>query len=257
MNMTLHDWIYSEYPANAAINGRYGPLHIGVMLLCVGLILIIACLRNKSDKVRYRTLLILAASIAVLEIARRVINLSRGVDSLSGLAYILLPRPWCAISCWVTMAAVATRKKLLYNFSAMISLLCALVFFAYPSVGFNHRVILFENFYSIATHSLLLITSVSMMTLGFTDFRYEKQQIKKTAAMLACVYGYAAAEILLKIEPDPLYFMPGNEVQAFLGVGYGPFLVIYVVFLAFYFSVFYLVQRGLDSRRKAQPIFTR
>lgn len=256
MGMTLHDWIYSVYPANAAINGRYGPLHIGVMLLCVGLILAIACLRNKSDRVRYRTLLILAASIAVLEITRRVINLSKGYTDLLSLARVLLPRPWCAISCWMTMAAVATRKRLLYNFSAMISLLCALVFFAYPSVGFNHRVILFENFYSITTHSLLLVTSISMMTLGFTDFRMDKQEIKKTAAMLACVYGYAAAEILLKIEPDPLYFMPGNEVQAFLGVGYAPFLVIYAAFLAFYFSVFYLAQKGLDSHRKAQPAYT-
>lgn len=250
--MTFHDWLFSIYPPDAVINGRWGTLHICVILLCIAIIGLIALLRNKDEAVRTRVVQFLAIAIAILELTRRVINLSKGGPyDLESLLYILLPRPWCAISCWLTMVTALTRKKILYNFSAMNNLLCALVFFAYPSVGFNHSVILFENFYSIATHSLLLISSVSMMTLKLTDFRYEKQELVKTGALLCGVFGYASALILLKIEKDPLYFMPGNEVQAFLGVEYPVFLIIYTVFLFVYFNTFYLVQnRHLPVRKK-------
>lgn len=249
--MSLHDWIYSVYPPDAAIDGRWGLLHISVLLLCILAVVMISLLRTRDEVSRKKVIRLLAAAIAILELSRRIINLSRGepLDAAS-LAYILLPRPWCAISCWMTMAAVLTDRKRLYNFSAMISLLCALVFFAYPGVGFNHKVILFENFYSIATHSLLLVTSISMMTLGLTDFRHEKQELSKMAGLLAGVYLYAAALILLNIEADPLYFMPGNDVQSFLGVKYPVFLLIYVGFLAVYFSAFYLISHRLRSRQQ-------
>lgn len=251
--MTFYDWIYSNYPADAVINGRWGTLHICVVLLCITAIILISLLRSKSETVRTRTIQVLALAIFVLEVARRVINLSRGEPAdLHSFLYLMLPRPWCAISCWFTMATALTRKKILYNFSAMNNLLCALVFFAYPSVGFNHRVILFENFYSIATHSLLLVSSVSMMTLKLTDFRYEKHELIKTGALLCSVFGYAAVLILANIEKDPLYFMPGNDVQAFLGVNYSTFLVIYSVFLCVYFNAFYLVQNmHLPAEKKS------
>ena len=256
--MTFYDWIYSIYPENSVINGRWGTLHICVVLICIVTIFLIALLRKKDETVRTRAIQLLALAIFVLEITRRVINLSRGnTTDLIGYLYLLLPRPWCAISCWMTMVTALTRKKVLYNFSAMNNLLCALVFFAYPSVGFNHNVILFENFYSITTHSLLLISSVSMMTLGLTDFRLKIRELVTVAALLCGVFGYATALILLKIEKDPLYFMHGNDVQAFLGTDYATFLVIYVGFLLFYFSVFYLVQNWRQLfRKKAAPEHT-
>lgn len=255
--MTFHDWIYSNYPADAAIDGRYGALHIGVMIACVAMIILIAFLRRRDEKIKQGVLTALAVAIAVLEIARRVINLCRGLPTeWDSWAYLLIPRPWCAISCWLTMYTVLFGKKTwLYNFSAMNSLLCALVFFAYPSVGFNQRVILFENVYSIATHSLLLISAISMITLGFADFRLKASEIFSCAGLLAGVFLYATAEILLGIERDPLYFMPGNDVQAFLGVNYPAFLVIYVGFLAVYFSAFYLVRHLVTGRKKkASPV---
>lgn len=253
--MTFHDWIFSIYPPNAAINGRYGALHITTIILCVCAIALIACLRNRNEKSRSRIIQLLAAGIFVLEVARRIINLSRGeISDLSGMAYVLIPRPWCAISCWLTMYTALRRKTWLYNFSAMNSLLCALVFFAYPSVGFNHNVILFENFYSIATHSLLLVCSVSMMTLGLTNFRYDSREVRNCLVLLAGVFLYAAAEILLGIEPDPLYFMPGSEVQDFLGVSYPVFLVIYVTFLSLYFNAFYLLQKHLPHLKKSPVV---
>lgn len=246
--MTLHDWIYSVYPADAVINGRWGALHISVILLCVALIAVVSRLRHKDENLRTRVIQVLAICIFALEAARRVINLSRGVADPLALARVLLPRPWCAISCWMVIGAAFVKKKTFYSFTAMNALLNALVFFAYPNVGFNHRVILFENFYSIATHALLLISSVSMITLGLTDYRMEKKQMLTMGAMLAGVYAYATVEILLGIEPDPLMFLPGSEVQDFLGVGYAPFLLIYISFLCVYFGSFFLVQKWLGAR---------
>lgn len=246
--MSLHDWLYSVYPANAAINGRWGPLHITVIAVCAVLMIGIACLRRKDETIRTRVIQFLAILIMILELARRAINLSKGYSGVLELARILLPRPWCAISCWLTIVAAFSNKKILYSFSAMSALLNALVFFAYPNVGFNHKVILFENFYSITTHALLLISSVSMITLNLTDFRYEKKQLQAMGILLLGVYLYAALEILLGIEPDPLFFMPGSEVQAFLGVKYPLFLIIYTGFLAFYFNSFFLVQKHLTMR---------
>ena len=119
----------------------------------------------------------------------------------------------------------------------MCALLNAIIFFAYPSVGFNHNVILFENLYSIATHALLLISSISMMSLELTDFSVNKNVYKEVLG-LACMFIYAFLEIYwLKIEKDPMYFLPGNDVQAFLGVDHTAYLFIYVGFLAVYFSL--------------------
>ena len=249
--MTLYDWIFSNYPPDSAINGRWGTLHICVVACCVLLILVIASFRKRDEKTRKTVLLVLAGVILVLEIARRVINLCRGVSDFDHLVYILVPRPWCAISCWMTIAAAFSKKKVLYQFSAVISLLCALVFFAWPSVGFNDRVILFENFYSITTHSLLLVSSVSMLTLGAADFAWDRKMMGQTLMLTAGIYVYAAAEILLGIEKDPLYFMPGNDVQAFLGVEYPLFLVIYIGFLILWFCGFFGIPNWIRKKKKA------
>ncbi len=251
--MTLHDWIFSIYPPDSVIQGQWGVLHIGTLLLCIVLIAGIAyMLRSKNDTTRQTTIMILAAVILLFEITRRVINFSRGYAwDWNYFLHTMLPRPWCAISCWMTIAAAITKKRFLYNFSAMNGLLCALVFFAYPSVGFNDRYILFENVYSISTHSLLLITSVLMMLFGLTHFSAKRSDLFKEGAFLAGVYAYAFAEIFwLKIEPDPLFFIPNNQVQAILGLPYGWYLVVYAGFLLFYFSLFHIVQYLLNNKKE-------
>ena len=49
--MTFHDWLFSIYPPDAVINGRWGTLHICVILLCITIIGLIALLRNKDEAV--------------------------------------------------------------------------------------------------------------------------------------------------------------------------------------------------------------
>ncbi len=239
--MTFLDWIYSSYD-NPSVNGRWGWQHIVTLVCCVAAIVAFALIfRKRSEKTRKIVLWTLVFLIFAFEISRRVINFCKMTEfTWHEFWRTLLPRPWCAISCWSLIASIFVNKKFFYNFCSMSSLLCALIFFAYPSVGFNNQYILFENLYSITTHSLLLVTSISLITLKFTEFNY--RTIWKEVICLAVVFIYAFFEIyVLKIEADPLYFMPGNDVQDVFKVSYPLFLVIYIAFLIVYVNVFYLI----------------
>ena len=251
--MSFSDWIYSSYP-NPGINGQWGLLHIIVLVLCIALIVAFALIfRKRSLRTRRIVIWVLVGLILFFEIARRVINLIKlnGGGNFGDYLYCLLPRPWCAIACWSLIIATIFNKKFLYNFASMTALLCALIFFAYPGVGFNNQYILFENLYSIATHSLLLVASITLITLKFTKFEYKT--IWKEGICLAVILAYVFLEIYgLKIESDPMYFMPGNDVMEILGVNYPVYLVIYIVYIIIYFNIFYLIddRKNVFQRRK-------
>ena len=240
--MSFSDWINSSYP-NPSIDGQWGLLHILVLILCIALIVTFALVfRKRSLKARRIVIWILVGFILLFEIARRIIILVKmnGGGNFNDYLYTLLPRPWCAIACWSLIIATVFNKKFLYNFASMTSLLCAIIFFAYPSVGFNNKYILFENLYSIATHSLLLVTSITLITLKFTKFEY--RTIWKEGICLAVILAYVFLEIYgFKIESDPMYFMPGNDVMDILGVEYSLYLVLYIIFIIVYFNVFYFI----------------
>ena len=247
--MTFHDWIYSNYPDfGVAINKQWGLLHILTLLVCILVPTVLGLtLRKKDVKTRQNVILGFAGAILLFELSRRVINLSReGEYTLNRILGTLLPRPWCAISCWMIMITAVAKKRFLYNFTAATAFLNALIFFAYPSVGFDGRYIVFENVYSICTHALLLLSALSMLTLGLTDYKYKNPTFKdgalKELLCLAFTFAYAFIEIyLLKIEADPLYFLPGNEAMEILGLPYPAYLAVYIVFLTVYFNLYYLV----------------
>ncbi len=246
--MKLKDWIYSQYP-NPSEQNQWGAMHITVLILCAVLIVVLALTLRKNEKGSKITIYVLTGSILLFELARRIINATRPLfyggevgDWLSW-ARLILPRPWCAISCWLLIASAIVNKKFMYNLSSMSALICAIIFFAYPSVGFNNKYMLFENVYSIATHSLLLITSISLITLRFADFRYIRGKKWTQTALIeligiAVIFIYATVEIVLKIEGDPLYFMPGNDVMEILGLAHPIYVVLYSAFLALYFNLF-------------------
>lgn len=239
--MTFKEWIFSSYP-NPEINGQWGLLHIATLVVCITAIVVIALLlKNKSEKAKRIVLWVLVSLIFMFELTRRIIGFILMTNfHIRDVLYILLPRPWCAISCWALMISVVVNKKWLYNFASFSSLLCAIIFFAYPGVGFNNVYMLFENVYSICTHALLLITSITLITLKFTKFEYKT--IWKDLICLAVVILYTFIEIyLLKIESDPMYFMPNGDVQSILGVSYPLYLTIYLVFMFVYINLFYLI----------------
>jgi len=111
---------------------------------------------------------------------------------------------------------------------------------------------LFENLYSIVTHSLFLVLCICFITLRFTDFRY-KNCWKEGVCLLVMAVYVVLEMFVLKIESDPFYFMPGNDVQEIVGLGYGIFVTLYVAFLLLYFNVFYLINdRKLVFKKKSK-----
>lgn len=245
--MSFKDWLFTNYPAASKVQ-PWGVLHILTLVLCIAAIVGIAlCLRNKSKKAKRILLWVLVGLILFFEIARRVINLINLSNwTLNNVLYMLLPRPWCAISCWALIIAAIFKKRFLYNFASISALLCAIIFFAYPGVGFKSPYLLFDDLYSIVTHALLLITSISLITLGFTEFRYKK--FWKVALCFVVLFAYAFLEIyVLKIEADPLYFMPGNDIIEIFGFSHGLYLIIYTAFLLLFVNLFFIIN---EAKRK-------
>lgn len=239
--MTFLNWLLSDYP-NPKISGQWGIWHILVLVLSIATIVTLALVfRKRSDKTRNIVLWVLVGLILFFEITRRIINLVKTTEfTFNGVLHTLLPRPWCAIACWSIIIATIFRKQYMFNFASFSALLCAVIYFVYPGAGFNNKYFLFENIYSISTHALLLITSITLITLKFTDFRFKN--IWKDLICLAVIVAYAFLEIyVLHISDDPLYFMPGNDVHEILGVPYGAFLPIYIVFVAIWICTFYLI----------------
>ena len=242
--MSFLDWLYSSYP-NPHIDGEWGLLHILVLVLSAAFIICSSILiKNKSNKTKRIVLGVLAGIILLFEVTRRVVNLIKTTDyTMNNILSILLPRPGCAISCWLVMLAIIINKKYFYNFASIISILSGMIFFAYPGVGFNNEFILFENLYSIVTHTLLFIMAICFISYGFTDFKYKESW--KEGICFGILFIYVLLEIfVLKIESDPFYFMPNNDVQEIVGnMSYSLYLPLYIAFIAIFTNLFYLIHK--------------
>ena len=253
--ISFHDWIFSVYPPNSKIEGAWGPLHIVTMLLIVGAIVGFTFLfGKKSDKTKRTLLFVIVGILFAFELARRIIGFCSGVEmDFTKVMRTLLPRPWCAISVWMLMISVVVNKKFFYNFTASSAILCTIIFFAYPTVGFNNKYILFENLYSICTHALLMMGAFLLITLNFTDFDF-KAGVWKEGICLATITAYTFLQIfVLQIEKDPMYFMPNGEIQEILSMDYPVYVVGYVLFLAVYFTAYYVVPYFI-AKNKAKSV---
>ena len=240
--MTFKQWIFSSYSPNPHIDGQYGLLHI-LTLVFIALFITVSTLllRNKSEKAKRIVLIIIASIILFFEVLRRIINLIKTEEFvLLNLVKTLVPRPGCAISCWLVMLAVLLNKKFMYNFASIIGVLCGVIFFIYPGAGYNNRYILFENVYSIVTHMLFTTASICFITYKFTDFRYKN--IWKELICFAVLAVYVLLEIVFKVELDPFYFMPNNDVQDIVGLSYPLFITLYSIFIVIYLNLYYLIQ---------------
>ena len=86
------------------------------------------------------------------------------------------------------------------------------------------------------------------MTLKFTHFNY-KTMWKELIAFVV-IFIYAFIEIfVLKIESDPMYFMPNSEVQEVLGMNYPTYLITYILFLIIYVGLFYLITFFINKHK--------
>lgn len=257
--MTFREWIFSDPDANIPFNGAWQLGHILTLIACILIAIGISFLRKKDIKIRTWVIRGLIFGLLFFELTRRGIYIANGfVNHIKGwysfhhILRNMLPRPWCAMSVWCLILSILIDKKYFYNFSAASALLNAVIFFAYPAAGFINVYVQFENLYSIGTHALLLITSISLITLKFTDFKYTEGSIKKSAIrevicfLVILVYSFIQMYIF-KIEKDPMYFMKGNDVQKTLGLEYPTYLFLYIIFIIVYYNSFYIIQ-GISNK---------
>ena len=255
--MTFEQWIYGNIENKPKNDGQWGLLHIITLIICIGLIVGISLLfRKKSDKTKRIILFVIAGILLFFELTRRVVNITNPLTfEKYNLLWVLLPRPGCAISVWLILLSPVINKKWFYNFASMVSILCSTIFFAYPGAGFTKGVILFENFYSIVTHSLMLVGAYLIVTLKIAKFNYKN--IKWEAVSLGTLIIYSLLEMFVlkknangdPLEYDPFYIMPNNEVQEVIGINnYVLFFIMYVLFISLYLSAFYFF--GREKKRK-------
>ena len=246
----INVWFFEQNIDNPWEGNQWGIFHIltlvFIALIAVGIWLLYKYSKNK-EKYKKTVLITLASLIALLEVLIRIQYFTRlyyfkdpAVGHMDPF-WIMMPKPWCAVACWLLIASPIVNKKFFYNFSCITAMLCSLVFFAYPGVGYNNVHNLFGNMYSIVTHALLLITSISLITLRFTEFKYEN--IWKVGVSFAATFIYGPIEIFIfKFEghSDPMYFMPGGDIQAdILGIPYGLYIAIYILFIVIFINAFY------------------
>lgn len=248
--MTFVEWLFGGID-NPVKNGRWGLLHILTLVVCVACIVGFYFLVKKAknpEKARKIILYSLAGAIAFFEIMSRFVYCMKlyyfQQPEMNGitLLWIILPKPWCAISCWLLIACAFVKKTFFYNFASLSALLCSFIFFCYPGVGYNNVYLLFDNWYSIITHALLLTTSITLIVLKFTRFQYKN--IWKLAICFALTFAYGLIEIfVLKVQTDPMYFMPNGDIQAgILHVSYGLYLFLYILLILVYINAFHLIQ---------------
>lgn len=270
--MTIREFFNLDPFTNPYEDNRWGGLHIAVLLICIAVCVATYFLKNRDRRLRVWIIRGVAIALLAFELTRRVIGLIQmNVGSMSfgeimasdSFWYHILPRPWCAISVWLIILAAVIDRDFFYNIASMNAIICVIIFFAYPTAGFNNEFMQFENVYSITTHALLLVGSVSMITMGLTDFKYTRTKWYNSALReliaIVCVLGYALLQVfVLKIQhnADPMYFMPTgsmegyvNEVQAIVGLSGPLYVLLYSLFLAFYFNLFFLIQMAVDKKR--------
>lgn len=247
--MTFSQWLFGgiQNPFKA---GQWGPLHIGTLVTCVALILGFSYIvKRAKDPERAKKIILrcLLGAIAFFEVTIRFVQCMKTFyfhqPEMEGitLTWIILPKPWCAVSCWALMASVFVKKRFFYNYASLSALLCSFIFFIYPGVGYNNEHLLFENWYSILTHALLLTTSITMMTFHYATFKYK--DLWKTAVCFALTFAYAFLEIfVLHIQTDPLYFMPHGDIQeGILRMNYGLYLFFYVFLIVLYINTAHMI----------------
>ena len=166
--MKFSDWFYSNYDnvSSVPIKGQWGFLHITVLVLVIAFIVASSILlKNKDRKTKRIVLWVMVGILLLFGITRRIaIFTKNGFVDLNYFIHVMLPRPGCAISCWLIIISVIADKKFLYNITVILGMISAVIFFAYPGVGFNHSILLFENIYSIVTHAIILSACVCFIT---------------------------------------------------------------------------------------------
>ena len=248
--MTFEEWLFEPIYNNPYYPGQWKFLHILTLIICISLILgfyFLVKYSKNQEKTKKIIIYTLCGLIIFFEIMSRFVYFVRKYhyNSPDMVTYtplwIILPKPWCAISCWLLSASIFVKKKFFYGFASMCALLCSVIYFIYPGTGFTGEYIMWSNLYSIATHALLLTTSITLITLKFAEFKFK--DLWKVAIGFGITYAYGLfEELVLGLYRDPLYFMPGGDIQAgILGIDWGLYFALYIILIIVYICSFHLI----------------
>ena len=175
--MTFKQWIFSIRAENDVYGGQWKFPHI--LTLCIAIALIVALtlvFRKKSRGARESVVKTLAIAVLVFEVVYRVAHFAKGdVVGVGSALRLIFPSAWSGIACWLLIIAAVGNKKTLWNFSAINGLFCSVVFFIYPTVGFVHKTMLFDDWYAVFTHSILFLSALCTITLSLGDFLAEER----------------------------------------------------------------------------------
>ena len=117
--MTFSQWLFGgiENPFKA---GQWGALHIATLVVCTALIVGFYFLVKHSrnpEKARKCIVISLASAIAFFEIMIRFVYCVKlyyfHQPEMNGvtLLWIILPKPWCAVSCWALIACLFVKSR--------------------------------------------------------------------------------------------------------------------------------------------------
>ena len=136
--MSLKEWFFEtgEF-SNPYYAGQWKTLHIITLIVSIMLIVLFYHLvKYAKDKEKTKDIIIksLVYTILFFEVAIRVVYFIRryyfNVLDMQGLdaVWILLPKPWCAVSCFVLILSIFIKKKFFYNYAALSALLTSFIY---------------------------------------------------------------------------------------------------------------------------------
>lgn len=210
----------------------YGKWHlITLFLVVVATLLVVFLFKNKSEKSKRIFLWILFSVFLTFEITTRVVALINGKD----IWKTLLPMHFCSIMVWFTLASVIINKKSVYSMVAMGGILATSAYLIYPAVGLNVLKLNYNAFYSVFTHCLGFVTSVFLLTGGYTS--YKLKDIWHAGVFAGVVFAYSAILNFIAYPGENYMYYVKNPFSINLGAW---FQVLYVLVVISYVAVYYL-----------------
>lgn len=216
----------------------YGTRHIIVLALTFILTLAVYFIfRNKSDKAKNILFKCFGFFFLFWEISTRIVNLiiAEGL-TFEKILEILLPMHICSVMVWIFIIAIFSKNQVLINFGAIGGILATIAFLLYPAVGLHQVYINFTNLYSITSHMVGFICSISLISLGKTKF--EMKKIWQTYLCVALMFCWGAVVNFLIFPGSDYMYMINDPLE--LGLPF-PYQILYAAIIGLYVLAFYLV----------------
>ena len=246
--MSFHDWwTDSNNPSLPKSEYLYGTRHIIVLVLTALFCVIFTLLFYKRSEKAKKILFYVFGSIFLLfEVLSRVVNLIIADSyTIESVTKIILPMHICSVMVWVFIISIFTRNKMLLNFSVIGGLLATTAFLAFPAVGLNKTYMSFSCFYSTFSHALGFVTVILMLTLKQVKFEFKK--IWQTFLCFAVMFAWGAFLNFVIFPGSDYMYMINDPLNLNLPF---PYQIFYIILIALYISVFYLIGFIIDLAKK-------